>query len=77
MLRGFPSTGSRRLDWAIVLFGFFLFVMKVISGFREKDPYGRENLERSPQTRLRKIHSPTVTSDLAPTIAVARSWSRP
>jgi len=38
MLRGFPNTGNRKLDWAIVLFGFFLFVMKVISAFRERDP---------------------------------------
>lgn len=34
MLR-FPSTGNRKLDWAIVLFGFFLFVMRLITAFRE------------------------------------------
>jgi hypothetical protein len=34
----FPYTGNPKLDWAIVLFGFFLFVMKVISVFRENDP---------------------------------------
>jgi hypothetical protein len=33
----FPNTGNRKLDWAIVLFGFFLFVMKVVSSFRHKD----------------------------------------
>jgi hypothetical protein len=38
VLRTFPSTGSRKLDWTIVLFGFFLFVMKIISVFRERDP---------------------------------------
>jgi hypothetical protein len=34
----FPSTGNRKLDWAILAFGFFLFVMKVVSAFNEKDP---------------------------------------
>jgi hypothetical protein len=36
MLR-FPNTGNSKLDWAIVLFGFFLFVMKAISSFRNND----------------------------------------
>jgi hypothetical protein len=37
MLR-FPNTGNRKLDVAIVLFGIFLFVMKVVAAFNEKDP---------------------------------------
>jgi hypothetical protein len=36
MLR-FPNTGNRKLDWAIALFGFFLFVMRVVTSFRGKD----------------------------------------
>jgi hypothetical protein len=37
MLR-LPNTGNRKLDLAIVLFGVFLFVMKVIAAFAKKDP---------------------------------------
>ena len=33
----FPHTGSRKLDWAIVVFGFFLWVMRAVSLFRRKD----------------------------------------
>ena len=33
----FSPTGSRKLDWAIVLLGFFLWVMKVVSYFATKD----------------------------------------
>jgi hypothetical protein len=33
----FPNTGNRKLDWAIVVFGVFLFVMKVVSDFRNTD----------------------------------------
>jgi hypothetical protein len=31
----FPNTGNRKLEWAIVLFGVFLFVMKVVSECRD------------------------------------------
>jgi hypothetical protein len=33
----FPNTGNRKLDWAIFLFFVFLFVMRVIAAFNEKD----------------------------------------
>jgi hypothetical protein len=37
LLLHFPNTGNRKFDWSIVLFGFFLFIMKGISSFRNKN----------------------------------------
>jgi len=36
MLIRFPNTGNRKLDGAIVMFGLLLFVMKIVSAFRNK-----------------------------------------
>lgn len=35
----YPSTGNRKLDLTIALLGFFLFVMKIVSAFRQKDEF--------------------------------------
>jgi hypothetical protein len=37
LLSAYPSTGNRKLNLAIVLFGFFLLAMKIISAFRGKE----------------------------------------
>jgi len=36
MLIRFPNTGNPKLDLAIVMFGFLLFVMRILSAFRNK-----------------------------------------